>query len=61
MTVPISQPRMPPSRYSAIDSDWPGYSSGGMCGSIARASMYTAWPPMGRMTGTPECASASPR
>ena len=43
----------PPASYSAIASAWPGYSSGGTWGRSARASRYTAWPPIGCTTGTP--------
>ena len=32
MTVPISQPRMPPVSYSATASAWPGYCGGGDVG-----------------------------
>jgi hypothetical protein len=32
-----------------------------MCGSIALASMKTAWPPNGTTTGTPAFSRASPR
>ena len=39
----------------------PGYWCGGMWGSSARASRYTAWPPIGCTTGTPAASSASPR
>ncbi|CAB4834501.1 unannotated protein [freshwater metagenome] len=59
ISVPISQPRMPPCRYSAVANAWPGYCSGGMCDNSDRASRYTAWPPAGRTTGTPAADSAS--